>query len=509
MPKSMQVEDAKTLKYKLGLNAVRTSHYPQSHHFINACDELGLLVFTEIPGWQHIGDKDWKDIAVNNTKEMILEYRNHPSIILWGVRINESMDDDEFYARTNEIAHKLDNTRPTSGVRFIKKSSLLEDVYAFNDFSFNGSNYGCLAKKEVCSDFKKGYLISEYNGHMYPTKSFDDEDHRVEHMIRHAKVLDSYYGYNDIAGGFGWCMADYNTHKDFGSGDRICYHGVLDMFRNPKLASYVYSSQKDINEEVVLEISSIMDIGEHPACLSKDVYAVTNADSVRLYKNNEFIKEFTRKNSPFKNMINGPILIDDFIGDIMMNNEGFSKSKAKDIKKVLLAANKYGLDNLPFSIKMLAAKCIIFRGMKMDDAVKLYYKYISNWGTSSTEYKFVAVKDGKEVKTVIRKPVKRPYLNIEVSHNELIDIQTYDVASIKIKAIDEYNNLLPYYQESVRIKVEGPIEVIGPDVFPLRGGMGGTYIKTLGKSDKAKVLIECNDIKHVIEFNIRKENIND
>lgn len=46
---------------ELGVNAVRTSHYPQSRHFVERCDELGLLVFTEIPGWQHIGDEIWKN----------------------------------------------------------------------------------------------------------------------------------------------------------------------------------------------------------------------------------------------------------------------------------------------------------------------------------------------------------------------------------------------------------------------------------------------------------------
>ena len=54
-PASLQREDARILKEELCCNAVRTSHYPQSQYFIDACDELGVLVFTEIPGWQHIG----------------------------------------------------------------------------------------------------------------------------------------------------------------------------------------------------------------------------------------------------------------------------------------------------------------------------------------------------------------------------------------------------------------------------------------------------------------------
>ena len=52
MPKSAQYEDADILKYDLGLNIVRTSHYPQSKHFLERCDEIGSLVFEEIPGWQ-------------------------------------------------------------------------------------------------------------------------------------------------------------------------------------------------------------------------------------------------------------------------------------------------------------------------------------------------------------------------------------------------------------------------------------------------------------------------
>jgi len=58
-----------------------------------------------------------KDIAVDNVRRMIRRDWNHPSIILWGVRINESKDDHDFYVRTNALAHSLDKTRQTGGIR--------------------------------------------------------------------------------------------------------------------------------------------------------------------------------------------------------------------------------------------------------------------------------------------------------------------------------------------------------------------------------------------------------
>jgi len=69
MPRSMQELDAKILKEDLGVHLVRTSHYPQSKWFLDACDRLGLLVFEEIPGWQHIGDEQFKEISKYNLKK--------------------------------------------------------------------------------------------------------------------------------------------------------------------------------------------------------------------------------------------------------------------------------------------------------------------------------------------------------------------------------------------------------------------------------------------------------
>ena len=66
MPGSIQRLDADILKNELAMNAVRTAHCPQSHHFIQRCSELGLLVFTEIPGWGKPKDDSWKMQALQN-----------------------------------------------------------------------------------------------------------------------------------------------------------------------------------------------------------------------------------------------------------------------------------------------------------------------------------------------------------------------------------------------------------------------------------------------------------
>ncbi len=504
MPESMQRADADILKKELGCNAVRTSHYPQSHYFVDRCDELGLLVFMEFPGWQHVGDGEWKMQACQNAKDMIRQYRNHPSIMIWGIRINESGDDDVFYTETNRIAHELDDSRQTGGVRNFKKSHLLEDVYTYNDFLHDGSKPGCDPKNNVTPDMSKGYLITEYNGHMYPTKPYDCEEHRLEHAMRHVNVLNAVGKESDIAGSFGWCMFDYNTHKDFGSGDRICYHGVMDMFRNKKLAAAVYASQQE--EPAVLEVSASMDIGEHPASNLGKVYMFTNADSVRMYKNNTFIKEYKRTDSTFKGLPHGPILVNDFVGNLLETQEGYKPGQAKLLAEALNYAAVNGYMNFPPRIIWKAIRAIVQYRMKKDEIIGLYGKYIGNWGETAVVYRFEAIKDGKVVKTITRQPMKQLHLATQVSHTNLVEKHTYDVASIRIQAVDDNDNLAPYFQEPIRVEVEGAVQLIGPNVISLKGGMGGIYVKTTGQKGTGRVRLQNPQMKTVeIDFNILLE----
>ena len=294
MPGRPQRRDAEILRVKLRCNIVRTSHYPQSRHFLDACDELGLLVLEEIPGWQHIGDEAWKLISIDNVRRMIERDWNHPSIILWGVRINESKDDHDFYTRTNALAHKLDPTRQTGGIRYFQESEFLEDVFTMNDFGW-----------PLKPPNHPRYLNTEFVGHTYPTKTIDNKERLMEHTVRHARVHDQLASNPQYAGGIGWCAFDYNTHYDFGSGDRICYHGVTDIFREPKPAAGFYKSQCDPSEEIVLEPAFHWARGDESIGFTKGMVC-SNCDHLKFYVGDKLVAEADPDKTQFQHLRYAP-----------------------------------------------------------------------------------------------------------------------------------------------------------------------------------------------------------
>ena len=501
-PARAQRLDADILKYELGCNAVRTSHYPQSHHFIDRCDEIGLLVFTEIPGWQHIGGESWKAQALENTREMVLQWRNHPSIFLWGVRINESADDDELYRKTNEIAHQLDPTRPTGGVRNFPHSHLMEDVYTYNDFSHHGPNRGCAPRKTITKETGKGYLISEYNGHMFPTKAFDCEGKRLEHALRHARVVSDAASQPGIGGSFGWCMFDYNTHRDFGSGDRICYHGVMDMFRNPKLAAAVYASQQETTP--VLEISSSMDIGEHPAGALGTVAVFTNADQIRLYRNDLLVGSFS-PSADYAGLDHPPVLIEDTVSGLLERQEGMSPRTASMVREVLLATAMYG-SALPLSVLLKAAYLMGIKGFTRGQGVDLYNRYVASWGGQVARWRFDAVKNGQVVASTVRCPGETLALEVHADTDTLTDGPSWDMATVRIRAVDEYGAVRTWCSRSLSLRAEGAVELIGPASVPLSGGMAGCYLRTRGEAGTGRLTIEMEGAAPVtLSFQVSKQ----
>ena len=318
MPGRVQRRDAFILRKELKCNIVRTSHYPQSRHFLDACDECGLLVLEEIPGWQHIGDQAWQDIAVDNVGRMIRRDWNHPSIILWGVRINESRDNHDFYTRTNALAHQLDPTRQTGGIRNFPSSELLEDVFTVNDFGFplRPPNHPL-------------YLNTEFVGHTFPTKTIDNVERLREHTLRHARIHNQLASDPQYAGGIGWCAFDYSTHNDFGSGDRICYHGVSDIWRQPKPAAGFYRSQCDPDEEIVLEPAFHWARGDESIGFTRALVC-SNCDHLKFYIKNKLVAEADPDREEFAHLKYAPFSVDlsgarDPWGDLRI--EGYIQGK--------------------------------------------------------------------------------------------------------------------------------------------------------------------------------------
>ena len=484
MPDSIQRLDAQLLKKQLGCNAVRLTT-PPSPAFLDACDELGLLVFVEMPGWQHVGDDIWKAQALQNCREMVCQCRSHPSIFLWGVRVSGSADDESFYKRTNETVRRLDPTRPTAGTRSTRRSQLLEDVYAYADYSYHGRGVGCEARTAVTPDTRKGYLISEFEGAQFPAKPFDDEPHRLAQALRYAAVLNDTIAQQGVAGSFGWCMTDYNTHREFGSGDRISYQGVMDMFRNPKLSAAVYASQKTPRSpsDIVLEISSSMALGDHPGGFAGACWAFTNAESLRLYRDNDFVAEFTPdRRGRFAALPHPPIEIHDFVGLLLEKYEGIDRTAAPQVAAILNEMRRDSMELSPLS----RARMYSLR-LSWNELVQLYYKYIGVLGSPAAVYRFEAVWHGRAVRTVVKEPVQSVRLECTVHNPILTDGPTWDCAAVSLRAIDQNGNLLPYCGEAVQLSVEGPLRILGPSVVPLRGGMAGTYLATTGEAGPAKL----------------------
>ena len=497
MPESMQKEDADLLK-DIGLNIVRTSHYPQSEHFLNRCDEIGLLVVNEIPGWQFVSMKqEWRENFMVFLTKMILTERNHPSLIAHGVRIDESIDDHDLYSKANELAHSIDPYRQTLGVRNFKNSELLEDIYAYNDFICSDLKVGLINPKHVKHQGKP-YLVTEYMGHMDPYKATTDLDRKIEVAKRHMKVLDDNFKYDKISGAIGWCFVDYHTHIDFGSGDHICAHGVLDMYRNPKFSSYVYQSQRE--DKPILEVLSNIKPGDVAEAVYGDIYVATNCDYVALYKNDEYVCDFYPNKKEYKYVKHPLILIDDLVGKTFHEERFAEKHWAKMGKTFSYYAIK-GFRKMRIPDMLFLGRMMLKYHLGWNDLVYYWNKHVASWGGIAKKWTFKGYKDGQLVIEKEVGPSKVFDLKVETKRNTLTMGNTYDVASVKVSHVDEYDSLMYYSQRIINIKAEGAIELIGDENQTLLGGQLSIYVRSKTKG-KGKLTLKMDDIVKEIEFEV-------
>ena len=344
------------------------------------------------------------------------------------------------------------------------------------------------------------YLVTEYMGHMKPVKPTSDEQLKVEVALRHAKVLDDALKYESICGSIGWCAFDYHTHVDFGSGDHICPHGAMDLYRNPKTTSYIYASQSD--ETPMLEVLSNMKPGDYPEARYFDIYVATNCDYFELYKNDEFVKRFYPKHDQFKYLKHPPILVDDLVGETF-KEERFKKKSWPRIAKMFSHAATRGFGDL--SPKELLYLGYMMKKYKVSYAelVALYNKHVGSWGGIAKTYTFKGNKKGQLVVEKKVGPSKEFHLEVKANKVELENSETYDTARIQIRYLDENGSLMQYANRIVEIKSDGPIKILGEQHQSLIGGQLSLYVLSMGQSGKAKVTVSIDDQEQIVEFDVK------
>jgi beta-galactosidase len=252
MPARVQARDAEIIRYELNCNMVRCSHYPQSEAFYDACDEIGLMAWEEAPGWDYLGDEAWLAAAYRDIGQMIVRDRNHPSIIIWGARLNETPNDVPFYTSTNELAHSLDASRPTAGAMAGLRltTDYEQDVFAENDYSYVIDAAG--DKQPTLQPPVDGvglpYLVSEavgtLSGPAIYYRRIDPQAVQQGQATAHGQVHDIAASDDRYCGLLAWSGFDYPS----GNGNQyqgVKYTGVVDLFRIAKPGAAIYQAQTD------------------------------------------------------------------------------------------------------------------------------------------------------------------------------------------------------------------------------------------------------------------------
>ena len=273
-PNSAQRRDAIHLK-EAGFQYVRLSHNLQYPSFLDACDELGILVMACIPGFQYIGGQKFREHSFQDMRDLIRRDRNHPSVILWELSLNETDFDSSFARTAMQIGHE-----EFPGDQCFVSGWKFDDIY---DVYIRATQHGA---RQYSGNTP--LVISEYGHWDYgggnSTSDVERKDGEQAMLIQaknHQESLNANRALPFLCGDGLWVGMDFQTYPS----------GVIDYFRLPKFSYYFFQSQRDpyLKMDGIDSGPMIFIANYWTENSPRDVKVFSNCDSVRLLLNGELI----------------------------------------------------------------------------------------------------------------------------------------------------------------------------------------------------------------------------
>jgi beta-galactosidase len=308
----LQRRDAELLRNELNCNMVRCSHYPPSPYFLDACDELGLMVWEEPPGWQYMGDAAFQALVLQNVHDMVVRDRNRPSVVVWATRLNETANYTSLYAQARQLAYTLDGTRQTTGAMTNQSTSgWAEDLFAYDNY--DSSNGNATIRPPVAG---VPYIVSEAVGALDGAPLYRWVDTEATLAIQckmHAQVHNIARSNTAYAGLLGWAGIDYAS---LNGGNRIWHNvkwpGVLDTFRVSKPGAAFYRSQVDPKVTPVILPVFFWDFGPNSPANGPGAGTMiaTNCDRLEIYVAGQHFATGTPDTQDYASLSHPPVIVD-------------------------------------------------------------------------------------------------------------------------------------------------------------------------------------------------------
>ena len=337
---SLHWRDAKKLR-DAGLRVIRNAHYPQDPAFMDACDELGLFVIVNTPGWQFWNKEPiFAQRVYSDIRNMVRRDRNHPSVWMWEPILNETWYPEDFAKNVVDILHE-EYPYPYcyAGCDVTAKGHEYFPIHFTHPLNGAGGAFNTSKIDPKISYFTRewGDNVDDWNSHNSPSR-VNRAWGEIPMLVQaqgYAKTDYKYTCYDVLyrntrqhMGGCLWHSFDHQRgyHPD------PFYGGIMDAFRQPKLSYYMFCSQRPVekNNRLIAENGPMVFIANAMTPFSpKDVTVYSNCDEVRLtYCKNG--KQFIYKKEKTDEGMPSPIITFKDVWDVMYDKQLARKSKHEE-----------------------------------------------------------------------------------------------------------------------------------------------------------------------------------